>query len=381
VSGATHRTRPGAPTTDIPFADLHGQHDAIRERLDEAWRQVTGAEAYISGPALTRFEERWAQYCQRRAAVGVGSGTDALELALRAVGIGPGCEVVVPSLTFVATAAAVCATGAEPVYVDVEPDTLLVSARLIAPALTERTAAIVVVHLYGNAVGDFDEIRQLADERGLFLLEDAAQAHGAVVGERPVGSLGDAAAFSFYPSKNLGALGDGGAVVTDDVELAARVRRIGSHGRSGPGGFDFAELGRTSRLDSLQAALLDVKLDHLEAWNERKRRVVDRYCELLPEELRPVTGAAGTRSAPHLCVVRVPDRDAVRASLARAGIATGIHYHEPCHLTRAVGRPGPPLPVSEAAAGTVLSLPLFPHLEDSAVERVCTELVDAVRGR
>lgn len=364
-------------SSEIPFVDFRPAHHELRQLLDQAWRRVTSSETYIGGNAVREFERRWARTCDRAEAVGVGSGTDALELALRARGIGPGDEVIVPSMTFVATAAAVRATGADVVYVDVEPDTLLVSLRLVEAAVTARTAAVVPVHLYGNPVPEMDRIAEVGKRQGIFVLEDAAQAHGASIGGRPVGSWGDAAAFSFYPSKNLGAFGDGGAVVTDDRELAERVRRMGSHGRSTEGAFDYVDRGTTSRLDALQAAILDAKLDHLERWNTSRREILSWYRELLPPELQPVGCHVGT-PAPHLCVVLVRNRDEVRARLAASGIGTGVHYHQACHQTKAVGTVGLHLPVSEAAAQRALSLPLFPHLQRHAVERVCRELVTAV---
>jgi dTDP-4-amino-4,6-dideoxygalactose transaminase len=363
----------------IPVVDLGPSHEEVRDDLDRAYADVVASGAFIGGSALDKFERRWADRCLRSHAVGVGSGTDALELAFRAKGIGPGDEVIVPSMTFVATAAAVAATGATPVYVDVRPDNLLVDLDQVTAAHTARTVGVAPVHLYGNPVR-LESLMAWARRHGVFVVEDCAQAHGALVDDRPVGSLGDAGAFSFYPSKNLGALGDGGALVTDDGDLADRVRRIGSHGRDPSGAFGYLELGRTSRLDNLQAAFLDVKLDHLDRWNEARRTILGWYRDLLPDDLQPMAPDPGTTPAPHLCVVQVEDRDAVRSALARRGIGTGIHYHLACHQTEAVGNVDVHLPVAERAAASVLSLPLFPQLGRSDVERVCRELRDVCRA-
>jgi dTDP-4-amino-4,6-dideoxygalactose transaminase len=274
----------------IPFLDLSAVHDEVRSELDHVWSAVCKDNAFIGGPFVEAFEQHWADYCGRRHAIGVANGTDALELILTGSGIGPGDEVIVPANTFLATAEAVCNVGAAPVFVDVDPDTLLIEAPAVEAAITSRTSAVMVVHLYGQ-MADVDAIGAVCERAGIALIEDAAQAHGATWNGRRAGSFGVAAGFSFYPGKNLGAFGDGGIVVTDDDDLAERVRSIANHGRSFTDRDSHPNLGRNSRLDGLQAAVLDVKLDHLDRWNAGRRAAHAAYREFLPETVRLV----GTR--------------------------------------------------------------------------------------
>jgi dTDP-4-amino-4,6-dideoxygalactose transaminase len=308
----------------------------------------------------------------------VASGTAALELCLRALRIGGGDEVIVPTNSFIATAAAVAAVGAEPIFVDVDPGTLLINADAVEASLSPRTAAVIVVHLYGQ-VADIEPIARVAAKAGVACIEDAAQAHGATWKGRPVGGLVDAGCFSFYPSKNLGAFGDAGAVTTNDPALADRVRSLSNHGRI-PGRPEIhASLGGNDRLDALQAAILSVKLARLDDWVAKRRRVAAWYRERLcrvpvvqPEQV------ARTEPAHSLAVVQVEDRDRVRMELSRAGIATGIHYPVPCHRQPAfASRASRLLPISERAAGRVLSLPMFPHLTEAMVDRVVEAIVQA----
>ncbi|WP_211319600.1 DegT/DnrJ/EryC1/StrS family aminotransferase [Quadrisphaera granulorum] len=342
--------------------------------------QITSGE-FIGGSSVRRFEEQWALACGTPHAIGVANGTDALELALRGLGIGLGDEVVVPANTFIATAHAVISTGARVVFADVDPVTLLVTPASVTEALTPRTRAVIVVHLFGHAA-DVDEIGRLARQHGLFLVEDCAQAHGATWAGRPVGSFGDAGCFSFYPSKNLGALGDGGAVVTADSALASAIRQIADHGRSTTDRNSHVVAGRNSRLDATQAAALSVKLGHLSTWNEQRRAAHATYQRSLSgaDGVRLQQEPAGSRSVYHLEVVRVVDRERVEARLRAAGIATSVHYPVPCHLQPSMSCAAEPqsLPVAEVAASQILSLPMFPGISDAQVERVCDVLLDSV---
>jgi len=363
----------------IPLLDLGPMHDEIRAELDGCWREVTGRELYVGGPEVGRFEAAWAAYCRRRYGVGTANGTDALELVLRGLGIGPGDEVVVPANTFVATCEAVVAAGAVPVFADVDPVSLLLTGESLRSVITARTAAVIVVHLFGHVV-DMDDVGRVAERAGLALVEDAAQAHGARWAGRAVGSFGVASAFSFYPGKNLGALGDAGAVVTDDAALAARIRSIANHGRTAASHTEHAVVGRNSRLDSLQAAVLSAKLARLDQWNEARRRVAAWYRCHLPAGVRLVEPLEGSTPVHHLAVVRVPFRDQVSAALGEAGIGTGIHYPTPCHRQPAFAHHARgSLPAAESAAEEILSLPMFPHLTEAGVSRVarCLEAVAA----
>ncbi len=358
----------------IPFLDLSAMHDEVRTELDHAWSAVCKDNAFIGGPFVEAFEQRWADYCGRRHAIGVANGTDALELILAGSGIGAGDEVVVPANTFLATAEAVCNVGATPVFVDVDADTLLIEAAAVETAITERTSAVMVVHLYGQ-MADVDAIGAVCDRAGVALIEDAAQAHGATWNGRPAGSCGVAAGFSFYPGKNLGAFGDGGAVVTDDDELADRVRSIANHGRSSTDRDAHPHLGRNSRLDGLQAAVLDVKLDHLDRWNTGRRAAHAAYREHLPETVRLVGTKPEVEGVYHLLVIETDDRDGVQRQLGDAGIGTGIHYKVPCHHNDPFAPfADRPFPVTEAAADRILSLPMYPHLQPAQVERVADQL-------
>ncbi len=277
------------------------------------------------------FEQHFAAYCGTAEAVGCGNGTDALHLSFRALGVGAGDEVVVPANTFVATVEAIVLAGASPVFVDVDPATLLITAEGVAAALTPRTRAVVAVHLYGH-MPDMDALEALTAQHGLVLVEDAAQAHGATWNRQRAGSFGRVGCFSFYPGKNLGAFGDAGAVTTSDPEVAARIRAMQDHGRVGNRHYEHALLGLNSRLDALQAVVLDAKLERLDRWNAARRRIVKRYRALLPPDVGTlVDEVPGSRGAHHLAVIQVDRRDQVRERLAGVGVATGIHYPRPCH--------------------------------------------------
>ena len=366
--------------TLVPFTDL-----AAMTR--EAWPSVKTAYLsrllggnYIGGPAVTFFEEQWAAYCGADYAVGVGNGTDALELTLAALQIGPGSEVVVPANAFIAAAAAVVRVGAVPRFADVSDETLLMTPDTLSEALTPRTRAVIVVHMFGQ-MPDMAGLLAVAAKAGIFVVEDAAQAHGAEWDGRRAGTFGDAACFSFYPAKNLGASGDAGAVVTSRPELADRVRALANHGRSrGAAHYEHEYVGTNSRLDALQAVLLSGKLRFLEEWTKRRISLAAHYREALNGTgVRLSAVAPPARHVYHLLVVRVAGRDALRAELGRRGIETGVHYPVPCHLQPPLRQfTDRPLRVAEQAAGELLSLPMFPHLTEGQVEFVCESLGDAL---
>jgi dTDP-4-amino-4,6-dideoxygalactose transaminase len=360
----------------IPFLDLQAMHAEVAGELTDGWRQVSRSAKFIGGELVERFEAEWATYCQAAHCVGVASGTAALELSMAGLGIGQGDEVIVPANTFIATATAVVAVGATPVFVDVDRSTLLMTAAGVEAALTPRTAAIIPVHLYGQPV-DMDAINKVASAAGLVVIEDAAQAHGASWKGKPVGTLGRVGCFSFYPGKNLGAFGDAGAVVTHDFALAQRIRSIGNYGRLRSHFRHEVARSTNSRLDALQAAILSVKLRRLDAWNDGRRRAAARY-ELVLADLpvRMIHSAPGAFNTYHLAVIRTPRRDELRHRLESEGISTGIHYPIPCHLQPAFAtEAGPSLPVAEQAAKEVLSLPMYPHLGDAEIS-VVAEAID-----
>ncbi|MCK9250947.1 MAG: DegT/DnrJ/EryC1/StrS family aminotransferase [Solirubrobacteraceae bacterium] len=363
----------------MPFLDLAAAYDELRPAVDAAYARVMASGRWILGPEVEAFEDAFAAHVGVRHAVGVGSGLDALEIALRARGIGPGDEVVVPAHTFVATWLAVSRTGAVPVGADVDPATLLLDPDAAASAIGPRTAAIVPVHLYGRTVAP-DPLAALASRHGLAVVEDAAQAHGARHGDRRSGALGDAGAFSFYPGKNLGAFGDGGALTTDDDDLAARARRLRNYGSVERYRHD--EVAGNSRLDPLQAAFLAARLPLLDAWNARRAAIAARYREGLrdvPDLVLPPADDPGTVGAWHLFAVRHPHRDALRAHLDARGVDTLVHYPVVPHRTGAYASTpsgAGSFPVAEAAAATLLSLPIGPHLTATQADRV----IDAVRS-
>jgi dTDP-4-amino-4,6-dideoxygalactose transaminase len=364
---------------NIPLVDLGAMHAEVSGELDRAWRSLSRSGKFIGGESTERFEAEWASYCGTAHCVGLASGTAALELSLRALGIGAGDEVIVPANSFIATAAAVAAVGARPVFVDVDPSTLLITAAGTRAALTPRTVAVIVVHLYGQPV-DMGAIDLVASAAGIAVIEDAAQAHGATWRGRPVGGLSRVGCFSFYPGKNLGAFGDAGAVVTGDLALAERIRSMSNHGRP-PGRSDRHELiGGNDRLDALQAEVLSAKLARLDAWADGRRRVATRYAAALTDlDLAMVANAAGADSCPHLVVIQSPWRDQLQQRLDAEGIATGVHYPIPCHLQPAfAGISTPALPVVEQAADRVLSLPTYPHLGDADIGRIASALERAL---
>jgi dTDP-3-amino-3,4,6-trideoxy-alpha-D-glucose transaminase len=361
----------------IPFLDVPAAYAELRDDLDEAARRVMASGQFILGPDVAAFEEEFAAYCGARHAIGVGSGLDALRLTLLGLGLGPGDEVVVPSNTFIATWLAVSQVGATPVPVEPDPETHNVTPDGVEAALTARTKAIMPVHLYGQPA-DMDALTALGRERGIPVVEDAAQAQGARLRGRRAGALADAAGFSFYPGKNLGALGDAGAVTTNDDALAERVRLLRNYGSKRKYHHDVP--GMNSRLDTLQAAFLRIKLRRLDKWNDRRRAVAARYLELLDgvDELALPAVPGWAEPVWHLFVVRHPRRDELQERLAAAGVDTIIHYPIPPHRAGAYAEEfgARSLPIAERLADEVLSLPMGPHLPLSDVERVA----DAVRA-
>jgi dTDP-4-amino-4,6-dideoxygalactose transaminase len=364
---------------NVRFVALDLQHARIERQLKDAFARLLGSSAYTLGTEVEGFEAEFAEYSQAEHCVGVASGTVALSLMLEAYGIGRGDEVIVPAHTFIASALAVSHVGATPVLCDVLDGTGLIDPAAARALVSPRTAAVLAVHLYGQAC-DMDAIHAFAGPRGLLVLEDAAQAHGAIYHGRRAGSLGDAAAFSFYPSKNLGALGDGGAVCTDDDVLAARIRRLRNLGQRTKG--EHVELGYNERLDGLQAALLRVKLKYLDEWNEARRAHAALYRELLEPAVRLVEERPESPSVHHLFPARFENRHAMATALGACGIETGVHYTPAVHAHPA-WKPGQlrhgQAPNAEAWAEQELSLPMHPDLRPDEIERVAEAVHAAVR--
>jgi dTDP-4-amino-4,6-dideoxygalactose transaminase len=352
----------------VGFVAIHEQYKQLKPKIDAAIAGVINRSAFISGPELVEFERWFSDYCGVAHAIGVGSGTAAIELVLRALDVGPGDEVITAANTFIATAAAISVTGARPVLVDVDERTGTLDPARLKAAIGGRTRAVIPVHLYGRPAA-MREIRETA--AGVPVIEDAAQAHGARYGGARTGSLGLAGCFSFYPTKNLGAFGDGGLVTTNDERLAARLKLLRDHGRTGK--YEHAIVGFTARLDNLQAAVLRVQADCLDEWNARRRHVAAWYREALPPQVVCPAEDPGNESVYHLFVVRVPARDAFRAHLEARGVGTAIHYPVPLHRQTAYRDLGYSLgdfPVTERLAAEVVSLPMHPFLDRSQIRYV-----------
>lgn len=368
-----------APPT-VAYLDLQAAHLELAAELEEASRRVLGGGSLVLGPEVEAFEREFARFVGARHCVGLASGLDALTLTLEAWEIGPGDEVLVPSCTFVATWLAVARVGAHPVPVEPDPATGNIDPTAVGAALTDRTRAVVPVHLHGLPA-DVDAIREGLGDHDALILEDAAQAHGASLRGRPVGSLGDAAAWSFYPAKNLGALGDGGAVTTDDDALAARLRSLRNYGLEGP--FRHERRGSNSRLDEVQAAFLRVKLTRLEEWNERRRDVARAYLSGLRDlDVDLPHDPPDADHAWHVFAIGADHRDGVRRGLEERGIGTHCHYPVPPHLQgafRGLGLGPGALPRAERIAGRTLSLPMGPHMSDGDVERVGAAVREVLR--
>jgi dTDP-4-amino-4,6-dideoxygalactose transaminase len=365
----------------VPFMDLKAQAASVRDEALAAFTAIFDSAGYILGSHVADFEQAFAAYCGVKHAVALNTGTSALHLALIGAGVGPGDEVITVPMTFVATTWAVSYVGATPVFVDVDPHTGLMDVSKVEGAITAKTKAILPVHLYGQPC-DLAPLMAVAEKHGLTLIEDAAQAHGATYQGKPVGGFGQSGCFSFYPGKNLGAAGEGGAVVTNDDALAARFRSLRDHAQ--PQRYHHTEVGFNYRMDALQGAVLGIKLKRLAAWTDRRRELATRYLELLadlPIDL-PVV-ADGRDPVWHLFVIRHPDRDRIRAALEAAGIQTGLHYPVPVHLQpayRHLGHTAGAFPVAERFARECLSLPLYPEMTARHQDAVVAALSDVLAG-
>lgn len=356
----------------VPFVDFKPMHDELREQLDAAYRRVTDKNIYIQGEECAAFEKEFAAYCGARYCIGVATGLDALYLTLKALGIGQGDEVLVPSNTFIATALAVSYVGATPVFVEPTIESYNIDVLRIEEKITSKTKAIIPVHLQGRAA-DMDAVNEIARKYGLYVVEDAAQAHGALYKGKKVGALSDAAGFSFYPGKNLGALGDGGCVVTNNKELAEKVRALGNYGSDYK--YHHIYQGTNSRLDELQAAFLRVKLPYLDHWNEARRRIAQRYLNEINNPLiaLPMASDDVYRHIYHVFVIRCKKRDELERYLQEKGISTVKHYPVPMHLQGAYAglhTERGSLPIAEEISATVLSLPMYYGMTEEQITYV-----------
>lgn len=363
----------------VPFLNLKAQYASIKQEVDPAIQSILNSCAFAGGPAVEAFEKAFALYCGAKYCIAVGNGTSALELILRSEGIGEGDEVITVANSFFASAEAISNANAIPVLVDCCEEDALIDTSKIEAAITLKTKAIIPVHLYGQCA-DLDAIRMIAEEHRLLVIEDACQAHGSTYKGGKAGNMAHAAAFSFYPGKNLGAYGEGGAITTNDEHLAQKIRMLRDHGM--PEKYVHAVIGRNERLDGIQGAVLSVKLPHLDDWNTARRSHANLYRALLSAETRIKLFDAhpDRESNYHLFVVRVQNRDAVQAKLKEKGIATGIHYPIPIHLQRAYAtkwKKGD-FPVSEVLASEILSLPMYAELTDEMIEEVCRTLIESL---
>lgn len=364
----------------IPLVDLHAQHRDVADEIAAGFAEVIGQSQFVLGPQVAEFEDAFARHAGVRHCVGVGNGTDAVEFMLRALSIGEGDEVILPANTFIATALAVVRAGASPVLVDVDPRHHLIDVDQAEARISPKTRAIIAVHLYGQTA-PVERLAEVSADSGAVVLEDAAQAHGATRWGRRAGSLGTAAAFSFYPSKNLGAYGDAGAVVTNNDQVSSAIRRLRNWGSDRK--YHHTEIGFNSRLDSIQAVVLRAKLKHLDAWNYARRLAASRYDALLsglPRVTLPDT-LEGNEHVWYLYVVQSPDRDRVHAALHAQGVGAGIHYPVPIHLQgafRHLGLRKGALPITEGLASSCLSLPLFPGITPEQQERVANAFASAL---
>ncbi|MDQ0662298.1 dTDP-4-amino-4,6-dideoxygalactose transaminase [Arthrobacter ulcerisalmonis] len=366
----------------VPLVDITAQQEEIREELEPQLLDILTRAAFIGGKEVELFEQQYAEFLGARHCIGSGNGTDALEMALSAAGVGPGQEVIVPANTFIATVEAVLRIGARPVLADVDQEHLLLDPESVRKSVTSRTAAIIPVHLFGQ-VAPVERLVPIAEEFGAVIIEDAAQAQGATRFNRAAGTLGHLAATSFYPGKNLGAAGDAGAVTTDDDAAARHVRLLGAHGSEHK--YQHEIMGRNSRLDTIQAAVLSCKLRRLAGWNELRREAATNYHHLLADidQLKLPWSSPGNSDVWHLFVVRLANRDVIADRLEQAGISTAVHYPVPIHRTNAWKRLGLPcasFPVAELAARQILSIPIYPHITPEQQRRVATALKDALAG-
>lgn len=367
---------------NIPFVDLRSQYESIKEKIDETILDVLSSCAFVGGPYVKAFEEEFAAFCHVRHCIGVGNGTDALFVALRALGIGEGDEVITAANSFIATSEAITMTGARVVFADIDPLSYNIDPEKLEEKITPRTRAVIPVHLYGQPA-DMDPILAIAREHDLKVVEDAAQAHGAEYRGRRAGSLGDMACFSFYPGKNLGAYGDGGAIVTEDDGLATKARMIANHGRMDK--YNHEMEGVNSRLDGLQAAILQVKLHHLEKWTEQRRKNAYCYNEFLENSglITPVE-KEDVRAVYHLYVVRVKNgsREELQSYLKDKGVSTGIHYPIALpHLNAYayLGHGDGEFPEAMESSREILSLPMFPELKEEQIRYICGSIAEFMK--
>jgi dTDP-4-amino-4,6-dideoxygalactose transaminase len=360
----------------VPFLNLRAPHDLLRAEINAAIQEVIDSNAFAGGPFVAKFEEDFAKFCDTKYSIGVGNGTDALWFILLALGIGPGDEVITTPSTFMATAEAISYCGAKPVFVDIEEATYNLDPALVEKAITKKTKAIMPVHLFGQCA-DMDPILEIGRKHGLPVVEDACQAHGAEYKGRKAGSLGVAAAFSFYPGKNLGALGEAGGITTNDAKLREMMMTLRDHGQAKK--YHHSMIGWNGRMDGIQGAALRIKLRHLAQWNESRRKHAERYHELLghtPGLVLP-KAAKDRKHVYHVYAVRVKDRDTKLKRLGERGINCGIHYPIPVHLQEAykfLGHQRGAFPLAERCADEFLSLPMFPELTEEQIQAVTTEV-------
>jgi len=363
---------PKGETTQVPLVDLRKQYEAIKEEVLVEIAKVLDSMQLFLGPNVQAFDDEFASFCGAEFGVGVGSGTEALHLALLGCGVGPGDEVITVSNTFFATTEAIALVGAKPVFVDIDPATFNMDASQIEGCITRQTKAILPVHLYGHPV-DMDPIMELARSHGLSVVEDACQAHGAEYKGRRVGSIGDAGCFSFYCGKNLGAYGEGGMIVTSDQEIARKCRMLRNHGQDIR--YYHPLMGVNGRLDEIQAAVLRVKLPHLDGWNDKRRVLAEEYEARLPSSVARPIEMPWAKHVYHLYVVRTAERDRLRSYLESQGVATGIHYPVPIHMQVAYrdycDGSAVSLPVTEEVTSEILSLPIYPELTPEQLDHVC----------
>lgn len=364
----------------VPFLDLKAQYAQISDRVDAAVLDVVRSSNYVLGDHVAAFEQSFAKYCQAEHAVALNTGTSALHLALLAADVGAGDEVITVAMTFVATTAAILYVGAKPVFVDVDPKTWTMDPAAIERSITPKTKAILPVHLHGR-IADMDPILEVAKRHGLVVIEDAAQAHGAEYGGKRAGSLGAIGCFSFYPGKNLGAYGEGGAAVTNDAALAHKMRILRDWGQEGK--YNHVVAGYNYRMDAMQGAVLNVKMDYIDDWTEARRANARRYTERLAEAgVGLPAGEGNNRHVWHVYAVRVPDRERLAAKLKAAGIGTGIHYPIPVHLQKAydgLGAARGDLPVTEQLSEEFLSLPMYAELTEDQIDRVADTVRSVIR--
>lgn len=362
----------------VQFIDFSEQYQTIKDEVDIGLRRVFEAGNFILGQEEKDFEAQFAEYCEAKYAAGVNSGTDALYLALAAFDVGVGDEVILPAFTFIATALCISYTGAKPVFVDIEEETYNMDPKAFERAITDKTKAVIPVHIYGQAA-NMDEISAIARAHSLKVIEDAAQAHGAIYKGKKIGSLGDIACFSFYPTKSLGAFGDGGMIVTNERAVYEKALMLRDYGRQGR--YEHKIKGYNSRLDTVQAVILTAKLKHLDEWNQMRQAQAAYYCDLLKnvDSLKPPVIKEDRTHVFQTFAVRLKDRDRICEAMKDRGVGVLIHYPIPLHLQEAykdLGYKRGDFPVSELVANEVLSLPMFPHISNQQVEYVCKNLKD-----